>query len=299
MITVKQINYALAVNKTKHFKKAAELSSVSQSALSAAITELENQLNFTVFERDNKRVLTTSLGQEFITKAKQIKILINDISLLATNDSNRLNHPISLGVIPTIGPYLLPKVLPEVRNKHPELPLTIIEEQSKVLVDKVKNGELDSAIIALPYPLEGLHCFEFWQEDFYFISHKDDPLSQLTSINSKQVDQHKLMLLADGHCLKDHILEACQLPRLAEHDSLAGASLYTLTQMVASKIGATLLPYMALDQLISQSTELSAVPLSDPGPHRKLAFITRLNYPNVKNIERLIEVFKQQLALKL
>ena len=174
MISLKQINYALAVEKTLHFKRAAELCSVSQSALSTAIGEMEKQLGFQVFERDSKKVLITPIGRECLEQARQIKILMDDLQRLGRSQQAPLSYPLSLGTIPTIGPYLLPKVLPEVRRRYPQLQLRIVEEQSGVLVEKVKNGELDTAILALPYDLEGLLAFEFWEEDFYWISHRDD-----------------------------------------------------------------------------------------------------------------------------
>lgn len=295
MISLKQITYMLAVAKTLHFKKAAELCSVSQSALSTAITEMEKQLGFQVFERDNKKVLITPVGAQCLEKAHNIKLQMDDLYQLGQALKAPMSYPMSLGIIPTIGPYLLPGVLPEVRHQYPNFQLRIIEEQSNVLVNMVKNGELDTAILALPYNIEGLLAFEFWQEDFYWITHCDDKLAQQKEITSAELKQSHLMLLKDGHCLKEHALAACKLPPSETDTSLASTSLNMLVQMVAGRMGTTLVPAMALEQLLSGNSELKAAHLNEPGPHRKIAFIVRSNYPGIKNIELLMQMFRQQL----
>ncbi|MCU7834796.1 MAG: LysR family transcriptional regulator [gamma proteobacterium symbiont of Taylorina sp.] len=295
MISLKQIKYALAVAQTLHFKKAAELCSVSQSALSTAITEMEKQLGFQVFERDNKKVLTTSIGEQFLEKAHEIKLQMNDLSQLGQTLKTPLSCAMSLGIIPTIGSYLLPLVLPNVRQQYPDFQLTIIEEQSHVLVNKVRTGELDTAILALPYNTEGLLAFELCQEDFYWVTHCNDSLAKKVEITAAELDLSHLMLLEDGHCLKDHALAICKLSSRETNSSLASTSLNMLVQMVAGNMGTTLVPAMALQQLLSGNSELKAVHLNEPGPHRKIAFITRPNYPGVNNIELLIQLFRQEL----
>jgi len=295
MISLKQITYALAVEQTLHFRKAAELCSVSQSALSTAITEMEKQLGLHIFERDNKKVLITPVGKLCLDKARKIKLQMDDLYQMGQSMAEPLSHPMSLGIIPTIGPYLLPKVLPEVRQQYPDFQLSIIEEQSRVLVNKVRNGELDTAILALPYNIEGLLSFEFWKEDFYWIAHHDDVRTQKKEITSNELIHSQLMLLKDGHCLKDHALAACKLASSETDTSLASTSLNTLIQMVAGKMGTTLVPAMALNQLLSGNAELKAAHLNEPGPHRTIAFITRPNYPGVKNIELLIAMFRKEL----
>jgi LysR family transcriptional regulator, hydrogen peroxide-inducible genes activator len=295
MISLKQINYALAVAKTLHFKKASELCSVSQSALSTAITEMEKQLGFQIFERDNKKVLITAVGEQCLKKAQLIKLQMDDLYQMGQALKAPLSYPMTLGIIPTIGPYLLPGVLPSVRQQYPNFQLSIIEDQSHVLVNKVKNGEIDTAILALPFDIEGLLAFEFWQEDFYWVTHCDDRRSLQTEITSAELVQSRLMLLKDGHCLKDHALAACKLSPAKTNSSLESTSLYMLIQMVAGHLGSTLVPAMALKQLLSGNDELKAVHLNEPGPHRKISFITRPNYPGVKNIELMIQLFRQQL----
>jgi LysR family hydrogen peroxide-inducible transcriptional activator len=296
MVSIKQLNYALAVARTRHFKKAAEQCSVSQSALSTAISELESQLGAQLFERDNKKVLITPVGEQVLAKARTIRQELDDLYHIAHQHQTPLSYPMSIGVIPTIGPYLLPKVLPTVRQKHPDFRLTIHEAQSRVLVEQVRNGELDTAVLALPYAVEGLHSFEFWSEDLYLVTHRDAPLATSRSVSADVLKEASLLLLRDGHCLKDHALAACRLQPSELDRSLEGASLYTLIQMVAGRIGSTLVPAMALDQLLAGSSELVAAPLAEPGPHRRIAFVTRLNYAGVPDIELLMKLFRSRLA---
>lgn len=296
MISIKQIKYATAVAKTLHFKKAADMCHVSQSALSTAISELEKHLGVTLFERNNKQVLITKEGELFLAKAKDISVAIDDIYQIAQLSKAPLSAPMSIGVIPTIGPYLLPKVLPSVRQAYPDFSLRIVEDQSHVLVEKVREGEIDAAILALPYPLDNLISFPFWQEDFYWIAHKDQCPSSLTEITTKEMATDNLMLLKDGHCLKDHALAACHLTTKDTTTDVDSTSLYTLIQMVAGKLGTTLVPEMALEQLVNHNSELSALHLNEPGPHRSIAFIIRPNYVRTNDIDILMKLMKEQLA---
>lgn len=295
MISLKQIHYALAVEKTKHFKKAAELCAVSQSALSTAISELESQLGLQIFERDNKRVLITSAGAQFLEKAAVIKRQMDELYQLGESQKAPLSSPMTIGVIPTIGPFLLPCVLPELRRQYPDFPLKIVEDQSHVLVEKVRSGEIDTAILALPYPVTGLHAFEFWQEDFYILAHNEAQIAKRKKAGSAELKSENLLLLKDGHCLKDHALAACKLDESENSETLAATSLYTLTQLVSAKMGVTLIPQMAVTQLLSEGSDMKAIPLTDTGPHRRIAFVTRLGYIGVNSIELLKKLFNNAL----
>ena len=296
MISLKQLTYAIAVSKTLHFKKAAEACSVSQSALSTALTEMEKQLGFQVFERDNKKVLITPLGQQVLEKAQTIKLHMDDLLKLSESQKSPLSYPISIGIIPTIAPYLLPMVLPALSREYPKLQVHIEEEQSHVLVDMVRRGDIDTAILALPFACDGLLSFEFWQEDFYWVTHHDDCLAQKSEIAANELEQSKLMLLKEGHCLKDHALAACKLYSDTQH-SLSATSLNTLIQLVAAKLGSTLVPHMALEQLISSNHNLAKAHLNEPSPHRRIAFIVRPNYTALNNIELLKTLFKRELSM--
>jgi len=295
MISLKQINYALAVDKERHFKRAAEFCNVSQSALSTAISEMESQLGVMIFERDNKKVLVTALGEQILAKAREIKFQIDDLHNLSVGHHELLSFPIKIGVIPTIAPFLLPRVFPQMRRSFPKLELKLVEQESSVLVEQVRSGEIDTAILAMPYAHDGLHAFEFWQENFYLAAHKSSRYADKERILSSQIDVNELLLLQDGHCLKDHILDVCSLKSLANTNTLASTSLYTLVQMVAANMGVTLVPEMAVKQLAKESSQLRFIPLKEKGPHRKVAFITRLNYSGVDSLQELMKLFKAQL----
>ena len=295
MISLKQINYALAVEKTLHFKKASELCHVSQSALSSAINEMESQLGLQIFERNNKNVFVTCYGQKVLDKAKRIKLEMDELVQLSQLKNSPLCTPMKLGIIPTIGPYLLPKVLPCVRSEFPQFQLKIVEAQSRELVDMVKSGDLDTAIIALPFSTDGLMSLEFWQEDFYWVGHKDEGSSQLQEITTNEMELDRLMLLKEGHCLKEHALVACQHKERQVDSDFNATSLHTIIQMVAGKMGTTFVPEMALEQLLHNENDLRAVHLNEPGPHRTIAFIFRPNYIKTNDIEVLKELFKNEL----
>ncbi len=295
MITTKQLYYALAVEKTLHFKKAAENCNISQSALSTALSELEKQLGLQVFERDNKKVLVTPVGKEILDKARSIILQVGELQHLADEQQSPLSFPISVGVIPTIAPYLLPKLFPVIAEHYPKAQLNIVEEESHVLVDLVKRGEIDTAILAMPFPCEGLLALEFWQEDFYWVALKGEKHTNQKEITSNELTHSKLMLLKEGHCLKDHVLAACKLPEQTANHGFGATSLNTLIQMVMGKMGTTLIPKMAMEQLTRENETLSAVHLSEPSPHRRIAFIIRPNYTRMSSIEALIELSKNAL----
>ena len=295
MISLRQLRYALAVSKHRHFKRAAQECAISQSALSTAISELENTLGFLVFERDNKKVFVTPLGQQALARAQAVVDDVAALESIGKTHSDPLQFPLSIGVIPTIGPYLLPKVLPAVRAQYPEARLTLVEAQSKELLERVRQGELDTAILALPYDIDGLHAFEFWSENFMWVVHKDDPLAKRKRVKADTIDMAQLMLLEDGHCLKDHALAACRLNAGMQASNVASTSLTTLVQMVAGKLGSTLVPEMALEGLVAPMRELVAIKLFEPGPHRRLAFVTRLNFTDVASVDCLANCFARVL----
>ncbi|GMG86835.1 hydrogen peroxide-inducible genes activator [Biformimicrobium ophioploci] len=295
MISLKQLKYALAVEQHLHFKKAAEACHVSQSALSTALNELEKQLGLQVFERDNKKVLVTPQGQEVLDRAKRIMTEVSDLEQLADSRRAPLSAPMRVGMIPTIGPYLLPDLLPSLSRQYPDFIINVVEEQSAPLVDMLRQGKLDAAILALPYPHEGLLAFEFWEEDFYWVAHADDIGAGQKEIASDELDQSHLMLLKEGHCLKDHALAACRFPEQTANHGFGATSLNTLVQMVKGKLGTTLVPEIALEPLLRESAQLKAIHLSEPGPHRRLAFLVRPNYPRVSEVQELMRVCREAL----
>lgn len=287
MISLKQIKYALAVADHGHFKRAAEACSISQSALSGAISDMETQLGFQVFERDNKRVLVTKLGEEVLVRARKIHIDVQDLHALASSANAPMSGKLYMGMIPTIAQYLLPKVLPSIRSQYPDLNVVIDEDQSETLVSRVKSGAIDCAVLALPYDCEGLLTLPFWQENFYLLAHKDDALSRRQSVTVSDINLENLLLLEDGHCLKDHALSACRLKPEQFDVEVRANSLGTLINLVANKMGTTFVPEIALSGVLSHQPNLVAIKLDEAGPHRELALILRPSYPRFDSLERL------------
>ncbi|MDP0559983.1 MAG: LysR substrate-binding domain-containing protein [Candidatus Thioglobus sp.] len=292
MITVKQIHYALMVEKKLHFKKAADACYISPSTLSNAISEMESQLGFQVFERTNKKVIVTNIGRIFLSKAKDIKSGIDEINQLSDSQNKPLTLPITLGIIPTIGPYFIPLVLPTLQKKFPNLKLKIIEAQSSALVEKVNNGEIDMAILAMPYKVDGLLSFKFWEENFYYVTNINN--YRKDKIKAKDIDISNLMLLDDGHCLKSHVLAACKIETNKQY-AMEASSLSTLTQLAAGGMGSTLVPHMAIDQLVSKNSLIDKALLDEPGPHRELAIVIRPSYSSIESVELLSELFSSSL----
>jgi len=292
MFSIKQLNYALAVAKRLHFKKAADDCFVSPSTLSNAIAELENQIGFQIFERTNKKVIVTKLGLELLKKVETIQFHIEDIKNLGEKQKAPLSSPLTIGIIPTIGPYLLPLVLPKLKKYYPNLKLKILESKSSSLVQKVNDGDLDMAILALPYNLRGLLSFKFWEENFYYISHKNNKYKK--SLKAKDINFSELMLLDDGHCLKNHVLAACKINDNQQF-SMEASSLATLIQLVANNMGSTLVPHMSVKHLINTNSKIKKAILNEPGPHRELAIIVRPTYTDTENVIFLIDIFKNEL----
>ena len=294
MITLKQIQYALEVSETLNFRRAADNCCISASALSSALGELEKNLGVDLFERNNKTVLLTQFGKEFCEKARKINTLTADIETLATSYFHPLNNHIKVGVIPTISPYLLPTLLPTINSKYPGLSLELIENQSSILIKKLKAGWIDFAILALPFDLEGLSYQRFWEEDFFWITHKNDPKALKKEITADMLEGSNLMLLDEGHCLTEHALEVCKIKN-AHRYAIEASSLMTLVQLVSCRMGTTLIPAMAVKQSLASNPLVSAVHLDEPGPHRTIAAIYRPTYPNVEGINLFVDLIRNEL----
>lgn len=187
MISIKQLFYALTVEETLHFKKASEKCNISQSALSTSLSELEKQLGLQIFERDNKKVLVTPVGELVLKQARSIMLQVEDLQHFAETQKAPLSYPLTIGLISTVAPYILPKLLAVLNQHYPYAKLDIEESQSHILVDKVRQGELDAAILALPFPCDGLLTLKFLEEDFYWITLKGNKYSDRQEISSEEL----------------------------------------------------------------------------------------------------------------
>lgn len=297
MPTLRQLHYLTAVVELKHFGHAADRCFVTQSTLSAGIQDLENLLGVSLLERTNRKVLPTRLGEEIAARAQIILSQSADIVDLAQSEKNPLAGRIRIGLIPTISPFLLPKVLPTVREQLPELELILIEDQSERLLTQLEAGKIDVAILAFPFNIKSLSHKIFAQEQFWVALPKKHPLAHLDSIKPKQLPVNDLLLLAEGHCLREHALSACQLPASEQRTSVQGTSLYTLIEMVASGLGITLVPQMAIDSDMVSHADICLRPLiaHNNAPMRELGLVWRPSYLRLKTLDHLADIFKSAL----
>ncbi len=293
--STRQLQYLLAVTELRHFGKAAERCCVTQSTLSTGIQELEHMLKAQLLERTKRKVLPTPLGLAMAEKARQIITISTAMVELSQSEQAPLTGSLKLGVIPTIGSFLLPKVLPAVRKKFPALELFLVEDQSANLLQRLDRGELDCAIFALPYELGKHEHKKFFQENFYVAFPRDHPLSQGGPISSIDLPVDQLLMLEDGHCFKDHALSACHFSGLQQLAAFQGTSLYTLVEMVAGGQGITFLPAMALDSSLAQQPKISLRPLADAGPHREIGLVWRSTFYRKRDLNQLIALMEEIL----
>lgn len=293
---MRQLQYLIAVVETLHFGQAAGRCFVTQSTLSAGIMELEKLLGAKLLERSKRKVMPTPLGRKVALRAQTLIEQASELVELAHHDGTPLSGPLRLGIIPTIGPFLLPKVLPQIRKRYPQLKLFLYEEQSADLVAKLERGELDLGILALPYPLGSLESEVFWQENFLLALPKGHVLCEAERIDTESLPKEELLLLEEGHCLTDHALSACRLEGLKNSTGFQGTSLYTLLQMVAGGQGVTFLPEMATASSQRESDDIVCRPLDEPGPHRRIGAVWRKTYYRKHELKLLIDVMVSVLS---
>lgn len=290
--TLRQLKYLTAVVSLKHFGKAAEQCFVTQSTLSAGIQDLENLLGAPLLERTNRKVLVTALGEEIAQRAQHILSLSADLVDLADLEKNPLSGRLRVGVIPSISPFLLPKALPTIRKQLPQTELVLIEEQSERLIKQLNEGDIDLAILAFPFNIGHLEHRVFASETFWVALPKDHPLADSEGIDASQLPISDLLLLTEGHCLREHALSACHLPNTSHRTSMQGTSLYTLIEMVAGGLGITLIPEMAINSDMVAHAEISLRPLiAKEKPVRELGLVWRPSYRSTEAIDLLSEQF--------
>jgi LysR family hydrogen peroxide-inducible transcriptional activator len=281
----------------KHFGHAAEKCFVTQSTLSAGIQDLEELLEVSLLERTNRKVLPTAIGEEIAGRALQILSLSEDLVDLAQSERNPLSGRIQVGIIPTISPFLLPKVLPTVRQQLPDLEIVLIEDQSERLLDKLEAGSIDVAVLAFPFNIRGLTHRIFAREPFWVAVPKQHRLAQKRVLKASELPTNELLLLAEGHCMREHALSACQLPASAQRRSVQATSLYTLIEMVASGLGITLIPDMAINSDMVSHSDISLVPLEnkDDQATREIGLVWRPSFRRTQTLEQLAQTVSDAL----
>ena len=294
--SIKQLKYLCAVAEHRHFTKAADACFVTQSTLSAAIAELESQLDAKVFERNKKSVLITPLGEKLLKQARVILGDVEDFVALAKAHAEPLSGDLRLGVIPTIGPFLLPPMLTSLRRNFPKLKLFLKEEMSAQLERQLQQGQLDLIILALPYALPDMEVISLCKDEFLLCLPPGHAFEKLKQVEQGQLRGESLLLLEEGHCLRDHALEACQLKAAATDIVYQGNSLHTLVQMVANGLGLTLLPAMSVAADVLGDTHLSIKHFSNENVDREIGMAWRKTDPRRDDYLLLAEHIKAHLA---
>jgi LysR family hydrogen peroxide-inducible transcriptional activator len=261
--TLKQLRYLVALSDIGHFGRAAEACFVSQSAFSSAIQELENMLGAQLVDRTNRQVTITSTGAEVVTQAR---LCIRDVEALveiAGQQRRPLSGDLRIGVIPTIAPFLLPGLLPKLRKEYPDLRLYLTENQTARIHEKLLDGELDLILLALPFELRSIETLNLFRDRFRLACRADTKRVDPQNYRYNHLDADSVLLLEDGHCLRDHALSACKIRNTEKVSRFAASSLLTLVEMVDSDLGITFLPEMAEGAAILRNTRVKLFPVSE------------------------------------
>lgn len=290
--TLKQLQYLVALRDHGHFGKAAEACFVTQSTLSAGLRELESLLGLTLVERTRRVVRFTPLGLSIANKAQVVLREAEELAEMARAAGKPLSGELRMGVIPTIAPFMLPRVLPKLRKHWPDLKLFLREETSPAACESLQRGQLDCVLLALPYACGEVDAEILFEDRLFVAFPKGEPPDPPKMIAPEAIDEKRLLLLEDGHCLKDHALAACNRPELRAEARMMGTSLHTLVQMVENALGTTMLPEMAIDAGILDNTHVVARPLDADHPARKIALVWRKKSPREKDFRLLAKALR-------
>lgn len=293
--TLRQLRYLVALTETRHFGRAAEACFVTQSTLSAGLQELEGLLGVRLVERTKRRVVPTAIGMEIAERARRTLREAEDLVEAAKGAAEPLTSDLRLGVIPTIGPYLLPRVLPKLRERFPRLRPYLREDQSANLLVQLAAGDLDVLILAFPYDTPGAESMMIAEDPFWLVCPADHPLAKAKTIVTEEIPAGDLLLLEDGHCLREHALAACSLEGGARRGRFQGTSLHTLIEMVAGGLGVTLVPDMAIRSHLVEASPVAVRPLANKAGARKIGLAWRRTSGRRKEFQLLGEALREIL----
>jgi LysR family hydrogen peroxide-inducible transcriptional activator len=295
--SLKQLEYLVALDAALHFGHAAEHCNITPSTLSAGIRDLENVLGVPLAERTKRSVVMTPIGAEIAARSRLLLRDAEEVMALAASNHEPMSGDLRLGVIPTISPFLLPRVMPAINARHPALRLYLREEQTAPLLSRLRSGEIDLALIALPYDIEGLTSRVIFEDKFQLACNKSHRLAKKKTVAVSALTDEPLMLLEEGHCLRGHALEACQFHDVQVRAQFEATSLHTLVQMVAAGMGVTLLPELAIDSQITRGTLIKLVPLSN-NASRQIGLVWRKSSPRSQDFETLGQTLKSLVVGK-
>lgn len=270
-----QLRFLCALAERCHFSKAAESCAVTQSTLSGGIKELEARLGVTLFERTHRAVILTPLGKQIAAGAQRLLVDAEELVGLARNAQAPLSGPLRFGVIPTIGPYLLPSLLPHLGTVLPRLKLYVREDQTAALLDRLAAGELDILLLATPYDLGDVEMMEIAEDPILVAMGRNHPLCARNSLGRDDLAREQMLMMEDGHCLRTHALQACHIVDPIRNETFQGTTLRTLVQMVAAGLGITLIPRIAVDPELAAIRNVIIRPLAPDQPYRTLVLAWR------------------------
>ncbi len=285
--SLRQLRYLVTLAEKLNFRAAAEACFVTQSTLSAGIKELESQLGTQLVERDKRSVRLTSAGEQVVARGRRLIAEAADLVETVRAAKAPLSGPFRLGAIPTIAPFLLPRALPPLRARYPRLRLFLREDLTARLLEQLRAGELDAALIALPYDTGELELRRIGRDEFSFVARADHPLSALKKVPVERLDASEVILLEEGHCLREHAIRACG--RRERQRGIEATSLPTLLQMVEGGLGVTLLPETALRADLLAGTRLVARPFATRAPAREIVLAARASSARRRELDLLAD----------
>ncbi|MEM1370641.1 MAG: LysR substrate-binding domain-containing protein [Pseudomonadota bacterium] len=288
-ITIKQLRYFNALARELHFGRAAEACSVTQPALSMQIQELEQSLGLTLLERTRAGVRLTPQGAEVAARAAKVLTDVRDLIEFARHGEDVLSGGLRLGVIPSLAPYLLPPLLPTLREAHPHLEIHLRETQTAQLLHELNDGKLDAVLLAIPAIGGDFEVRKVFEDKFVLALPEDRRASHTIRVTPEAIEQDRLLLLEEGHCMRDQALDYCELQQVSTINTFGATSLTTLVEMVAAGYGMTLLPETSLP-LELRSRKIAALRFEDPEPRREIGLVWRKTSPRSADFEALAEL---------
>ncbi|MFC6198088.1 hydrogen peroxide-inducible genes activator [Ponticaulis profundi] len=273
--SLRQLQFLDALARERSFSRAAESMFVTQPTLSTAIRELEGLLGVQLVEREARGATLTPIGVEVVTRARALLSDAEDLVLAAKGASEPLHGTFRLGAIPTIAPFMLPKIMKHLKKAYPNLSLFLREDQTARLLDDLRARRLDAALIALPYKTDGIETVSVFEDEFLLAAPTGHPLSKEGALQPEDLAPHDVLLLEDGHCLRDHALSVCQMPSVRDGGEVSATSLHTLVQMVAGGLGVSLIPKIAADAGIGNGLDLTIRPFNPPAIGRSIGVAWR------------------------
>jgi len=285
-MNLRDLKYLVAVADLRSFVQAAEQCCISQPTLSTQIKKMEQGLGVKVFERSNKKVLATELGEQIISSARRILLEVDQIEALAKNAQNPFSGNFRLGAFPTLSTYIFPKLVPLIKDELPELRLILIEEKTDKLIEQLRRGEIDAALLAFPIKEEFLMTEKLFDDEFKLAVATDNPLSEKKAISTTDLFNQQLLLLDEGHCLRDQALQICQLHGAEEQHDVRATGLETLRQMVKAGTGITFMPKIAINE---PEPDIRYIPFLEPVPKRTIGLVWRKTSARTELIKQFVE----------